>query len=110
MWIFFIRYCYDSGSDHGGNGNRGSYNYVLLVTLSEGHDHKYDHGPFTHTTNSNIWLRIRFVDVASGDYLYRNDIVTSGKTHNGHVNGRVFEDSVANGMKEAMNDIAILED
>ncbi|WP_294159999.1 hypothetical protein [uncultured Selenomonas sp.] len=91
-------------------GRACNYNYVLLVTLSEGHDHKYDHGPFTHTTNSNIWLRIRFVDVASGDYLYRNDIVTSGKTHNGHVNGRVFEDSVANGMKEAMNDIAILED
>ena len=92
-------------------GRACNYNYVLLITLSEGNDHKYSHDPFgVHTTDSNIWLRIRFVDVASGDYLYRNDIVTSGKTHNGHVNGRVFEDSVANGMKEAMNDIAIVED
>ena len=92
-------------------GRACNYNYVLLVTLSEGNDHKYSHDPFgVHTTNSNIWLRIRFVDVASGDYLYRNDIVTAGKSHNGHVNGRVFEDSVANGMKEAMNDIAIVED
>jgi hypothetical protein len=92
-------------------GRACNYNYVLLITLSEGNDHKYSHDPFgVHTTDSNIWLRIRFVDVASGDYLYRNDIVTAGKTHNGHVNGRVFEDSVANGMKEAMNDIAIVED
>ncbi|MDY3297747.1 hypothetical protein, partial [Selenomonas sp.] len=63
-----------------------------------------------HTTHSNIWLRLRFVDVASGDYLYRNDIATTGKTHNGYINGRVYEESIANGMKEAMNDIDISED
>lgn len=97
-------------------GRACDYDYVFLITLSEGNAHKYGHvlWPFpaitTHTQHSNIWLRIRFVDVAAGDYLYRNDLATTGKTHNGHLNGRAFEESVANGMKEAMNDIAIAED
>ena len=97
-------------------GQECNYDYVFLITLSEGNAHKYGHvlWPFpaitTHTQHSNIWLRIRFVDVAAGDYLYRNDLATTGKTHNGHLNGRAFEESVANGMKEAMNDIAIAED
>ena len=97
-------------------GQECNYDYVFLITLSEGNTHKYGHvlWPFpaitTHTQHSNIWLRIRFVDVAAGDYLYRNDLATTGKTHNGHLNGRAFEESVANGMKEAMNDIAIAED
>lgn len=97
-------------------GQECNYDYVFLITLSEGNARKYGHvlWPFpaitTHTQHSNIWLRIRFVDVAAGDYLYRNDLATTGKTHNGHLNGRAFEESVANGMKEAMNDIAIAED
>lgn len=98
-------------------GRACDYDYVFLITLTEGHSRVYHHvlvptiPPVTdHTTHSNIWLRLRFVDVASGDYLYRNDIATTGKTHNGYINGRVYEESIANGMKEAMNDIDISED
>jgi hypothetical protein len=62
------------------------------------------------TTKPSVWLRVRFVDCGSGDYLYRSDIAAKGKSHNGFPNGRAFQDAVHNAMKEAMNDIAISED
>ena len=63
----------------------------------------------TNTVTKNVWLRVRLIDVKSGNYLYRNDIATNGKTHNGHINGRVLERSVANAMQEAMDDIKVSE-
>ena len=63
----------------------------------------------TNTVTKNVWLRVRLIDVKSGNYLYRNDIAISGKTHNGHINGRVLERSVANAMQEAIDDIKVSE-
>lgn len=40
-------------------------------------------------------------------YLYRNDLTAKGKTHNGHFNGRVFETSVNEVLKEIMDDITV---
>ena len=93
-------------------GRECNYDYVFVLTLSNGKGRIYGHDFIVFNTNTvtkNIWLRVRLVDVKSGNYLYRNDIAASGKTHNGHINGRVLERSVANAMKEAMDDIKVSE-
>lgn len=97
-------------------GSAFDYQYVLMVTLTEGHSEFYRHMVWplptvtSSTTKPNVWLRVRFVDCASGNYLYRNDIAAKGKSHNGYPNGRAFEVSVHKAMQEALNDIAITED
>ena len=97
-------------------GKAFDYQYVLMVTLTEGNSEFYHHMVWplppigSSTTKPSVWLRVRFVDCGSGDYLYRNDIAAKGKSHNGFPNGRAFQDAVHNAMKEAMNDIAISED
>lgn len=97
-------------------GKAFDYQYVLMVTLTEGNSEFYHHMVWplppigSSTTKPSVWLRVRFVDCGSGDYLYRNDIAAKGKSHNGFPDGRAFQDAVHNAMKEAMNDIAISED
>ena len=93
-------------------GRECNYDYVFVLTLSNGKGKVYGHDYIlfnTNTVTKNVWLRVRLIDVESGDYLYRNDIAASGKTHNGHINGRVLERSVANAMREAMDDIKVSE-
>ena len=93
-------------------GRECNYDYVFVLTLSNGKGKVYGHDYIlfnTNTVTKNIWLRVRLIDVQSGNYLYRNDIAATGKTHNGHINGRVLERSVANAMREAMDDIKVSE-
>lgn len=91
-------------------GRECEYDYVFVLSFSNGKAKVYPHnfGLFnTHTIDKNVWLRIRLVDVNTGDYVYRNDIVAMGKTTNGHVNGRVIERSVQKAVKEALDDLAL---
>ena len=91
-------------------GRECEYDYVFVLSFSNGKSKVYPHnfGLFnTHTIDKNVWLRIRLVDVNTGDYVYRNDIVAMGKTTNGHVNGRVIERSVQKAVKEALDDLAL---
>ena len=92
-----------------GDGDIGKEEYYCIsngnLYLRGRTDSKFN----TNTVTKNVWLRVRLIDVNSGNYLYRNDIATSGKTHNGHINGRVLERSVADAMQEAMDDIKVSE-
>ena len=91
-------------------GRECEYDYVFVLSFSNGKAKVYPHnfGLFnTHTIDKNVWLRIRLVDVNTGDYVYRNDIVAMGKTTNGYVNGRVIERSVQKAVKEALDDLAL---
>lgn len=93
-------------------GRECGYDYVFVLTLSSGKGRVYGHSYVVasgNTVTSNTWLRVRLIDVDSGNYLYRNDIAAMGKTHNGHINGRVLERSVAKAMQEAMDDISVSE-
>lgn len=92
-------------------GRDCGYDYVLVISFSNGQSQVYKQDYVLFTTNSiqkNVWMRVRFLDMATGNYLYRNNIAASGKTHNGYVNGRVFERSVAKAMEEAMNDVEVV--
>lgn len=97
--------------DYVNAGRSLSYDYVFVITMSLGHQVKYQRGflPFftTHTSEQNIWVRARFVDVKKGKYLYRNDLTAKGKTHNGHFNGRIYDNSVNEIMQEFMDDITV---
>ena len=93
-------------------GRECNYDYIFVLTLSNGKGKIDGHNYLlfnTNTVTKNVWLRVRLIDVQSGNYLYRNDIAATGKTHNGHINGRVLERSVANAMREAMDDIKVSE-
>lgn len=93
-------------------GQECGYDYVFVLSMSNGKGRTYSHDLLltsTNTVTKNVWLRVRLVDVNSGNYLYRNDIPAMGKTHNGHINGRVLERSVAKAMQEAMDDISVSE-
>ena len=93
-------------------GRECGYDYVFVLTMSNGKGRTYGHEYLITSANSvtkNVWLRVRLVDVNSGNYLYRNDIPAMGKTHNGYINGRVLERAVAKAMEEAMDDISVSE-
>ncbi|BAL84525.1 hypothetical protein SELR_28170 [Selenomonas ruminantium subsp. lactilytica TAM6421] len=93
-------------------GRECNYDYVFVMTLSNGKGKIYNHDLLVTSSNTvtkNVWLRLRLVDVKSGNYLYRNDIAAMGKTHNGYINGKVLERSVAKAVQEAMDDIKITE-
>ena len=99
-------------SDYVRAGRECGYDYVFVLTMSSGKGRVYGHDYVVasgNTVTKNTWLRVRLVDVNSGNYLYRNDIPAMGKTHNGHINGRVLERSVAKAMQEAMDDISVSE-
>ena len=92
-------------------GRECDYDYVFVATLTNGAavDTKHNFVVFNSITNhKNIWLRLRFVDTDSGDYLYRNDIAVEGETHNGsRDSGRILQRAVREAMKEALDDIDV---
>lgn len=103
-------------NDYVDAGRHLGYDYVFILTMNLGERTKYQHGlipflPITHhTSKQNVWVRARFVDIKDGEYVYRNDLPAMGKTHNGHFNGRIFEDSVRIAVEEIMDDIMVNED
>ena len=92
-------------------GRECEYDYVFVATLTNGAavDTKHNFVLFNSITNhKNIWLRLRFVDTDSGDYLYRNDIAVQGETHNGsRDSGRILQRAVREAMHEALDDIEV---
>ncbi len=91
-------------------GAKCGYDYVFLISLTPGRakDEKHNFVVINSVTNhQNVWMRMRFVDVSSGNYLYRNDIAMKGKTHNGSI-GRTYQRAVGKAMTEAMDDIDIV--
>lgn len=92
-------------------GRECDYDYVFVATLTNGAavDTKHNFILFNSVTNhKNIWLRLRFVDMESGDYLYRNDIAVQGEAHNGsRDSGRILQRAVREAMKEALDDISV---
>ena len=89
-------------------GQTCGYDYVFVVTLTAGRDMDYKHNfviANSVTNHQNLWMRVRFVDVDSGNYLYRNDIAVQGKVHNGSRNGKGLQAAVHKAMEEAMNDL-----
>ena len=91
-------------------GRDCGYDYVFVLTLSNGKGELHTRNTLLFTSNTahkNIWLRARLVDVASGNYVYRNNVAATAKTHNGYINGRVAERSVAVALQEIMDDIEI---
>ena len=92
-------------------GRECDYDYVFVATLTNGAavDTKHNFVLFNSITNhKNIWLRLRFVDMESGDYLYRNDIAVQGEAHNGsRDSGRILQRAVREAMKEALDDISV---
>lgn len=98
-------------SDYVRAGRECDYDYVFVATLTNGAavDTKHNFVLFNSITNhKNIWLRLRFVDTESGDYLYRNDIAVQGEAHNGsRDSGRILQRAVREAMKEALDDITV---
>ena len=94
-------------------GKACNYDYLLVLTFSEGQQDAYIHDYVlwrNRTNKQNVWMRLRFVDVANRTYLYRNDMAAMGKGHNGFFNGKMLERSVTVLMNEAMDDIDVSED
>lgn len=94
-------------------GKQFDYDYVFVMTLSLGELRMYNHNFIifsTHSSKQNVWVRARLVDVKSGKYLYRNDVVATGTAHNNMLNGRVYERSVKNAVQEIMDDIMVNDD
>ena len=100
-------------SDYVRAGRECDYDYVFVATLTNGAavDTKHNFVLFNSITNhKNIWLRLRFVDTESGDYLYRNDIAVQGEAHNGsRDSGRILQRAVREAMKEALDDISVTD-
>lgn len=91
-------------------GRSCGYDYVFVFTFSNGaaEAHLHDFILFYSQTNlKQVWMRVRMVDVAKGNYVYRNDMTAKGKTHNDNFNGRIIEKAVDSMMREAMDDIDI---
>jgi len=99
--------------DYVESGKACNYDYLLVLTFSEGNKVSYDHNLIlwhNKTNHQNVWMRLRFIDVAHSKYLYRNDMAATGKGHNGFFNGKMLERSVRVLMEESMNDIDVSED
>ena len=92
-------------------GRECDYDYLFIATLTNGDavDEKHNFVLFNSITNhKNLWLRLRFVDTESGNYLYRNDIAVQGETHNGSRDGgRILQRAVREAMHEALDDIEV---
>lgn len=89
-------------------GKECGYDYVFVATLTLGQGLDYRHNFIVYnsvTNKQNAWLRLRFVDVKDGNYLYRNDIPVQGVAHNGTRSGRVYQKAIHKAMEEAMNDL-----
>ena len=91
-------------------GREFGYDYAFVITLNKGQSTSYHHNYFlfTQKTNTdNVWLRMRFVDMTNGNYLYRNDIAAKAKRHNGWTETRSLASSVGKALTEALNDIEV---
>lgn len=92
-------------------GRACDYDYVFVATLTNGEamDERHNFVLFNSVTNhKNLWLRLRFVDMDSGNYLYRNDIAVQGETHNGSRDSdRILQRAVRKAMREALDDIEV---
>ena len=93
-------------------GQTCGYDYVFVATLTAGRDRDDKHNfvlANSITNHQNVWMRLRFVDVGSGNYLYRNDIAVQGIAHNGGRSGRVLQRAIQKAMEEAMNDLDFVD-
>lgn len=107
---------YVSREDFVRAGRECDYDYIFAVTVSHGNYYKESHwflpvplpGVTSTTHKKSVWLRVRFVDMESGDYLYRNDVVAYGET-GGVFTGRArrFQWGVREAMKEVLADIEV---
>lgn len=107
-------------------GLENGYDYVLALALDLGGQKISDPHEFVifsnETLHQNVWLRVRLVDVARGNYAYRNNIVLQGKVHNTTrvgvwpliaeirtrgFNGPLFERAVHEALEEALRDIEV---
>lgn len=105
---------YVSRSDFVRAGRECDYDYILAVTVSHGNYYEEKHTwfpvpPITSTTmKKSVWLRVRFVDLESGDYLYRRDVVAYGETGGaGTGRARKYQWGVREAMKEVLDDINV---
>ena len=91
-------------------GRECGYDYLFVATFSNGESDVERHWWVLYnskTRKNNVWLRLRFVDVENGDYLYRNDIVAQGETGGSSGKPRTMQRAVREAMKEALADIEV---
>jgi hypothetical protein len=102
---------YVSRSDFVRAGRECDYDYIFAVTVSHGNYYEESHNFVVYnskTYKKSVWLRVRFVDLASGDYLYRRDIVAYGETGGvGTGRARKYQWGVREAMKEVLDDISV---
>ncbi len=91
-------------------GRECDYDYVFVATFSNGEYLLEKHGWIlfsTETKKKNVWLRLRFIDTQSGDYVYRNDLVVTGAVGDQGGRPRMYQDAVRKAMREAMDDLEV---
>ena len=91
-------------------GRECDYDYIFVATFSNGEYEEERHWWVLYnstTRKKDVWLRLRFVDVDSGEYLYRNDIVAQGETGGSSGKSRMMQRAVREAMKEALADIDV---
>lgn len=91
-------------------GRACEYDYVFAITVSHGLEYAESHEFIVYhstTRKKSIWLRVRFVDMNSGDYLYRRDVVAYGETGGYRGRARRYSQGVRQAMQEVMDDIAV---
>ena len=101
---------YISRQDFVRAGRLCDYDYIFAVTVSHGGYYSEAHDFIIYksiTRKKSIWLRVRFVDMKTGDYLYRRDVVAYGETGGARGRARIYSEGVREAMKEVMDDIAI---
>ncbi len=97
-------------SDYVRAGRDCDYDYVFVASFTHGFYREEFHNWVLFqsvTKKKNIWLRLRFVDTASGDYVYRNDLVMTGEVGTYSGRPRLYQRAVRNAMREAMDDLEV---
>ena len=101
---------YVSREDFVRAGRECDYDYIFAVTVSHGNYYAESHNFILYnstTHKKSVWLRVRFVDIGSGDYLYRRDVVAYGETGGASGRARKFQNGVREAMKEVLDDISV---
>ncbi len=102
---------YVSRSDFVRAGRECDYDYIFAVTVSHGNYYEESHNFVVYkskTYKKSVWLRVRFVDLDSGNYLYRRDVVAYGETGGaGTGRARKYQWGVREAMKEVLDDISV---
>lgn len=101
---------YVSREDFVRAGRECDYDYIFAVTVSHGNYYAESHNFILYnstTHKKSVWLRVRFVDIGSGDYLYRRDVVAYGETGGASGRARRFQNGVREAMKEVLDDISV---